>query len=95
MDPFTDIFAFISNNDTSGINFFKDGNMETKKQSLPKNNKSCFFCEVGEVHDECTHIKKGKKKVKDTDGEYACDNCEYTGDKKQLLTFHILNPKIS
>ena len=37
MDPFTDIFAFISNNDT---NFFKDGNMESKKQSLSKNNQA-------------------------------------------------------
>ena len=89
MDPFTDIFAFISNNDTNDINFFKDGIMESKKQSLPKNNKSCFFCEVGEVHNECTHVKKGKKKVKDTDGEYACDKCDYTCDTKQLLRNHI------
>ena len=37
MDPFTDIFAFISNNDT---NFFKDGNMESKKQSLSKKKSS-------------------------------------------------------
>ena len=45
-----------------------DRNIEKKKLSLPKNNKTCFLYEEGEVHDKCTNIKKvktkGIKKVK-------------------------------
>ena len=70
-------------------NNHQNGKTEKKKPSLPKNNKTCFLCEEGEVHDECTNIKKVKTKGKKADGEYGCDKCEYSSDTKILLRSHI------
>ena len=92
MDPFRNIFAFISKDDTKEEleveNFLKDKNTEKKKPGLPKSNKTCFLCEEGEIHDECTNIKKVKTKGKQTDGKYVCDKCEYTSDMRKNMRIH-------
>ena len=92
MDPFRNIFAFISNDDTKEEeeveNFLKDKKTEKKKPGLPKSNKTCFLCEEGEIHDECTNIKKVKTKGKKADGKYVCDKCEYTSDNRICLKSH-------
>ena len=52
----------------------------TKRPSLSKE---------GEVYEEYTTNQKFKTRGKKSDGEYACDKCDYTCDTKQLLRNHI------
>ena len=79
MDPLGDLFSFISNNDVNE-------DIETKRPSLSK---SCNLCKEGKVHGECTTNQRYKTRGKKTDGEYACEKCEYTCDKKMRLRYHI------
>ena len=73
MDPLGDLFSFINKDDLNG-----------DKETLSKFNKRCNLCKEGEVHEKCTTGPNFK-----TDGEFACNKCEYTCDKKMRLRFHI------
>ena len=91
MDPLGDLFSFINTNvlkEEERVNkFLKDNskNFETKKRKIKKR---CKLCEVGEIHEECMTVDNLKTRGKTTDGEYVCDKCEYTSDKKKNLGYH-------
>ena len=90
MDPFGDLFSFINNNDLREEEEVPKDIEKGKGAQKPKKKFAkimCQLCEEGEVHEECK--QKRKSGVWKTDGEYACDKCEYTGDKKQRLIYHV------
>ena len=96
MDPFGSLFSFI-NRDASQeeeqVPQDIDNNIEKKKRNKEQKAKTkllqsgCKLCEEGQVHEDCT--EKRKTKGRKTDGEFACDKCDYTCDRRKSFDIHI------
>ena len=92
MDPFGNLFSFIdgvASKEGQKVPQDIDTTIE-KKKLVPKIKllqNGCKLCEEGELHGECT--QKRKSRGRKTNGEYACDKCDYTCDIRKSLETHI------
>ena len=99
MDPLEDLLSFKINKDLKEEKEIQDflknidesiGSTKREKEQKPRKKVlqiECQLCEEGEVHEECS--QKRKSQGWNTDGEYACDKCDYSVDRKELLRHHI------